>query len=262
MSGAGPGEWPPTEGAEDAGVRLRRVLRMGTPPRPARGAPIIVGLTGSVCVGKSTLAELFGAALRATGWEVASMTGDAFLWPNARLDAAGLSMRKGFPETYDPQTLREALATLRRGDTVRVPIYRHDVYDVVAGEWESIRPGDVVLVDGLHLGRFARSEIDRLVYLEAAEDVLERWYVERFEGLVREAARREAAGEGPSFYSGFVPMDPDDRRGLATALWQSINLVNLRDHISGDRERADVVITFDDAHGIRSVEVRTDVSRA
>jgi type I pantothenate kinase len=230
---------------------LLATLALEDAPRPA-----LVGFTGSVCVGKSTTVALVAARLRALGCPVTSISGDAFLWPNARLDAAGLSMQKGFPETYDSQTLRDTLAELHRGRAVDAPVYRHDTYDIVPGEWDRIEPAEVVLVDGLHLGRFARTEIDRLVYLHAADDVLERWYIDRFERLV-EAAGRSVAGGGPAtFYAGFLPMAPDDRRELASVLWRSINLTNLHDHISADRELADVVITFDEDHDVVSVETR------
>lgn len=218
--------------------------------------PFAVGFTGSVGVGKSTASELLAGRLVGLGREVASITADAFLWPNARLDELGASMRKGFPDTYDHQTMQTTLATLRSGDPVEVPVYRHDIYDIVPGERERIEPSEVVLVDGLHLGRFLRPQLDRLVYLHAAEESLERWYVERFEHLIDQAEQVVAGGGEPTFYAGFLGFDRDEGREIASTLWREINLVNLREHISDDLELADVVVTFDDDHDVESISRR------
>ncbi len=220
------------------------------------GSPLLVGVTGSVSVGKSTTSTSLVDRLRADGLDVAALSGDSFLLSNARIDDAGLTMRKGFPETYDAQTMRHALAQLRAGHGVPVPVYRHDVYDIVPGLLETVGPAEVVVVDGLHLGLLARDLLDVLVYLHADEATLRGFYTARFERQVADAVAAEAAGEGRSFYSAFAALGPAELHDVAEMLWTSINLVNLEEHIAADRERADLVVTFDEAHRVAEVEDR------
>lgn len=240
----------------DIGSILLQRLTVEAARARQSGSSLLVGVTGSVSVGKSTTSAELVDRLRADGLEVASMSGDSFLLSNARIEEAGLTMRKGFPETYDAQTMRDALVQLRFGRAVPVPVYRHDVYDIVPGQLETVGPAEVVVVDGLHLGLLARDLLDVLIYLHADEATLRRFYTARFERQVADAVAAEAAGEGRSFYSGFASLGPSELRDVAEMLWTTINLVNLQEHIAADRERADLVITFDDAHRVAAVEDR------
>ena len=233
-------------------ILLQRLAADATRSRQS-GSAFVVGVTGSVSVGKSTTSTSLADRLRAEGLEVASLSGDSFLLSNARIDEAGLTMRKGFPETYDAQTMRSALVELRSGHEVPVPVYRHDVYDIVPGMLERVGPAEVVVLDGLHLGLFARDLLDVLVYLHADEATLRGFYTARFERQVADAIAAEAAGEGRSFYSGFASLGPSELRDVAEMLWTSINLVNLQEHIAADRNRADIVVTFDKAHRVAAV---------
>jgi len=209
-----------------------------------------VGITGSVCAGKS---ELAGEALRSAerlGRTPVLCCTDAFLWPNLVLDERGASSRKGFPESYDVAALRAALELLTAGEAVELPVYSHDSYDIVPGASLTAGPGDLVVVDGLHLGAFARDLLGALVYLEVEPQVLEAWYLDRLTAIV-DAVLDDPADT--SFYSRFAAMDAGERTALYRHLWRTINLVNLHQHISTDRARADVIIRLGPDHGVQDV---------
>jgi type I pantothenate kinase len=214
------------------------------------GRPFIIGVTGSVAVGKSHLAASLAKAVeRLGGSPTASLLEtDAFLRPNHELDADGLTMRKGFPETYDRDALTTALRALREGRGVAVPVYSHLTYNIVDGESREIPPRDIVVVVGLHLAPFARDEIDLLLHLEAAEEDLERWYLERFRTLYR-----EAVDDPTSFYAGMVPLGEEGAVALGQQAWSGINAVNLHEHIDPTRAQADVVILKGSDHGIVAI---------
>jgi len=227
----------------DVAARLRH-------RRPASG-PFLVGLTGSVASGKSTFAEALRGEIAA--WPEAPavelVCTDGFLRPNAELDAAGLTNRKGFPETYDVDALRRALAAVRQGPAT-FPAYSHVTYDIDPALGREIAAPDILIVEGLSL-QIDPSPVDALVYLHADEALLETWFADRFMGLW------EAAEHDPdSFYARFRHMDAPGARAFASMVWQAINLPNLRDHISLARRLAHLVVTKGPGHAIIDVEVR------
>ncbi len=216
------------------------------------GEVMIAGLTGSVAVGKSTLAagiaESLGTALR-----VDVISTDGFLLPNAELDARGLSMRKGFPESYDLDRLCRTLDAARLGP-VRVPVYSHVHYDVDAALERTIDRPDLLLVEGLGLAPVgedhrALQSLDALLYLDATEEDLEHWFLERFMALW------SAAAEDPtSFYARFRDLGEMEARGFArTAVWRTINLPNLQEHIVRARPHADILLWKERDHQLRLV---------
>lgn len=223
--------------------------------RPAAGV-YVVGLTGSVASGKSTLAAALLDRIRA--WDdrpdAELVSTDGFLHPNAVLEARGILGRKGFPETYDVEALKAALAAARTG-AVTVPGYSHVIYDIDPTLARRIDGAQVLLVEGLGLHHDWRAEpgppLDALIYLDADEADLQAWYVERFVGLWA-----AAADDPSSFYARFRAMDEPQVRDLAAMVWTSVNLPNLRENIILARDLARIVVRKGPGHEIVGVEVR------
>jgi type I pantothenate kinase len=222
--------------------------------RPTKGTSI-VGITGSVASGKSTLARNLADDLRAGADRpsVEIIGTDGFLFPNAVLAERGLDAKKGFPESYDLEGLSRTLLSLRRGPTL-VPAYSHTTYDVDPDAARALTPPDILIVEGLGLG-LDRTEdleespiLDTLVYIDAEEADLEAWYVARFLNYW------DAAATDPgSFYARFRHLDRDGAAGLARAVWASINLPNLRAHIAPVRPFADIVARKSADHAIAEI---------
>lgn len=226
--------------------------------RRVDGTPVVVGVAGAVASGKSTLAGALGRAASANGIEADVVTTDGFLLPNAVLAERGLTMRKGFPESYDVDALCMFVDALHGGATeVVVPRYSHETYDVVEGEPLEVGSDAVVVVEGVNAISALGKRLDLAVYLHAEEADLERWYVVRFHVLCDEA-RDDAA----SFYRRFVEMSFDDVEALARQTWRAINLVNLREHIAPSRDLADCVVVKGPDHAVTAVEVRDDGTHA
>jgi type I pantothenate kinase len=222
--------------------------------RWAGRTPFIVGVTGAVAVGKSTFAGELAAAIRsgpqAPVVEVAAT--DGFLFPNALLEGRGILNRKGFPETYDGQALRAALAAIRRGPA-QFPTYSHVLYDVDPVLARRLERPDVLIVEGLGLHEGAAPlGLDALIYLDAEEAHIEAWFEERFVDLWR-AAETDPA----SFYARFRHMDEAQTRALAGQVWRGINLPNLLQHIVRGRDCAEIVVRKGADHQVQSVTERT-----
>ncbi|MBU6166320.1 MAG: hypothetical protein KGQ52_09310 [Alphaproteobacteria bacterium] len=203
--------------------------------RPA-APPLVVGITGSVAVGKTTLAQALAAALPGT---VEIVSTDGFLKPNAVLEAQGLMLRKGFPESFDTPALASALAGLKQGP-VTVPSYSHVSYDVDPGAARVVAGADIVLVEGLGLAPAAdgsRLPLDLLIYIDADEADIVAWFVARFMGLWR-----AAADDPTSFYARFAHMSEAEAQAFALWVWQTINRPNWLDHIARARPVADLVV--------------------
>jgi len=218
--------------------------------RRGRRAPFIVGVTGAVAVGKSTFADELATMIAAWPGSPAAevVSTDGFLFPNAVLEGRGLLNRKGFPETYDRETLRAALAAIRHG-AAEIPIYSHALYDIDPALTQRLAPLGVLIVEGLGLQEGAAAlGLDVLIYLDADEAHVESWFEERFIGLWR-AAESDPA----SFYARFRHMNETETRAFAGQVWRAINLPNLRQHIAPGRELADFVVRKGADHAILSV---------
>jgi len=228
--------------------------------------PYIIGVAGSVAVGKSTTARVLQALL--ARWpntpKVDLVTTDGFLLPNAVLQSEGLMERKGFPESYDRPTLLRFLADVKAGRRpVRAPIYSHLVYDVVPNQWVEVDRPDILIVEGLNVlqaGQLPRDgkEIpyvsdffDFSVFIDAEEDVLHKWYVDRFLTL-----RQTAFRDPKSYFHRYSGLDDKQATETATSIWERINLVNLRENILPTRRRAHLILKKAANHKVQEVSLR------
>jgi type I pantothenate kinase len=228
--------------------------------------PYIIGVAGSVAVGKSTTARVLQALL--TRWpntpKVQLLTTDGFLHPNARLERDGLMERKGFPESYDGAALIRVLAAVKAGTrNVIAPVYSHLTYDVVPEETIVVDRPDILIVEGLNVllpnrlsreGReipFVSDFFDFSVFLDASEELLEKWYVERFMRL-----RLTAFRDPRSYFRKFADIGDAEAEAIARSLWRGINLVNLRENILPTRPRASLRLVKGASHRIEEVALR------
>jgi type I pantothenate kinase len=209
------------------------------------GETLVVGITGAVAAGKTTLARQLAGAL-APRTEIVST--DGFLKPNAVLEAEGLLMRKGFPESFDAPAMAAALAGLKRGP-VSVPAYSHATYDVDPTAARTIDGAEIVLVEGLGLAPAAdgsRPPLDLLLYIDADEADVLGWFLERFMGLWGAAATDPA-----SFYARFRHLSEAEARDFAVQVWNGINRPNWLEHIARARPVADMVVRKGADHSLR-----------
>lgn len=218
--------------------------------RPQQGL-FVVGVGGSVAVGKSTFARALGQAIAALADapRVEIVSTDGFLFSNKTIAERGLKGRKGFPESFDVDALRAAVRAIRLGRQVRVPLYSHTVYDVDPENAHVVEAPDVVILDGLHLAQIEKPGeprlIDCLIYLDAEEATIERWFTDRLVPLM------VAGVDDPkSFYYAYRDKTPGERLDFAAHVWARINLPNLRDHIVADRAAADLVLTKAPDHAV------------
>ncbi|MEM9464561.1 MAG: type I pantothenate kinase [Actinomycetota bacterium] len=223
--------------------------------------PYVIGVAGSVAVGKSTFARILQALL--SRWpdhpQVDLITTDGFLYPNAELLDRGIMDRKGFPESYDTRALVAFLRGVKSGEPeVAAPVYDHITYDIRPDERVVVRQPDIVIVEGLNVLQvggdgveFVSDHFDFSIYVDADETDIERWYVERF------FAFRESVFQNPdSYFSNFAGLSDDEAEQVARGIWASINGKNLVENIAPTRERASLILTKAADHRVSRVRLR------
>ena len=234
--------------------------------RPSLTPPFVVAIAGSVAAGKSTVARVLRAVL--ARWpshpNVALVTTDGFLHPNAVLEARGLMRRKGFPESYDVARLLRFLADVKGGaGDAAAPVYSHLTYDVVPGEVLRVGRPDILILEGINVlqpppagaserGRLYVSDfVDFSIYVDADEGDLRRWYVQRFLRL-RDTAFRDPR----SYFHRYAELSEAAAVDVAEQIWAEINVVNLKENIEATRERATVILRKGPGHAVEEVRLR------
>ncbi len=223
--------------------------------------PYIIGVAGSVAVGKSTSARILQALL--TRWpehpRVELITTDGFLHPNRVLEERGIMDRKGFPESYDTRRLVEFLRAIKAGQSeVAAPFYSHVVYDIVDDEQQVVRQPDILILEGLNVlqvgteaTEFVSDYFDFSIYLDADESDIENWFVERFFAL------RATVFQNPdSFFRHFAALSDNEAETMAREIWKAINGKNLQENIAPTRSRASLVIHKGSDHRMKEVHLR------
>jgi len=228
-----------------------------------RATPFVIGIAGSVAVGKSTVSRLLRQLLGANR-RVDLITTDGFLYPNAVLAKRGIMDHKGFPESYDQARLLRFLTDVKSGvPEVTAPVYSHMTYDIVPGQTITVRHPDVLIVEGLNVLLPARLRkngtleptvsdfFDFSVYVDAPEAAIKHWFLERFRAL-----RHTAFNDPASYFRQFTQIPEDEAMALADQIWETTNGPNLRRNIQPTRDRAKVVIGKGPDHDVEWIRIR------
>lgn len=228
--------------------------------------PYIIGVAGSVAVGKSTTSRILQALI--SRWpdrpKVDLVSTDSFLHPNKVLEERGIMNRKGFPESYDRRSLIKFLLDVKSGQqSVKAPVYSHISYDILRDKYQEIRQPDILIVEGLnvlqtgpkskmHVPEFFVSDFfDLSIYVDAMEEHIKRWYIERFLVFMETAFR-----EPNAFFHRFSELSQDDAVKTASEIWDSINAVNLKENIEPTKNHAHLILMKDADHSVKNIKLR------
>jgi len=222
--------------------------------------PFVIGVSGSVAVGKSTTSRLLQILLSRTfsNATVELVTTDGFLYPNAHLEEQNLLKRKGFPESYNMELLLDFLDNIKNGQNYQIPVYSHEIYDIVPDEKQSVTAADFVIVEGINVFQNPQNErlymtdfFDFSIYVDAEVENIETWYLDRFKKLLT------LAKEDPNnYYHPFTSQPENKVMEFAQNVWKSINLVNLQDYIEPTRNRAEIILHKTENHEIDEIYLK------
>ncbi|WP_159722393.1 type I pantothenate kinase [Enterococcus sp. CSURQ0835] len=223
--------------------------------------PFIIGIAGSVAVGKSTTARLLQTLLDRLFKHrtVQLITTDGFLYPNKVLEARGIMDRKGFPESYDMEKLIDFLNEVKSGkETTQLPIYSHNVYDIIEDQYQTIESPDILIVEGINTLQLPANQqiyvsdfFDFSIFVDAKPALIEKWYLERFEALLDTAFL-----DPDNYYYQYAIGDRQKAIAMAESVWQNVNLKNLEEYILPTRGRADIILHKAKHHIIDEIYLR------
>ncbi|KAA9295432.1 type I pantothenate kinase [Streptococcus anginosus] len=228
--------------------------------KASKRQPFIIGVSGSVAVGKSTTSRLLQILLSRTfsNATVELVTTDGFLYPNAHLEEQNLLKRKGFPESYNMELLLDFLDNIKNGQDYQIPVYSHEIYDIVPDKKQSVTATDFVIVEGINVFQNPQNErlymtdfFDFSIYVDAEVENIETWYLDRFKKLLT------LAKEDPNnYYHPFTSQPESKVMEFAQNVWKSINLVNLQDYIEPTRNRAEIILHKTENHEIDEIYLK------
>lgn len=225
-----------------------------------RSRPFIIGISGSVAVGKSTTSRLLQILLsRRFKWaSVEMVTTDGFLYPNKVLEEKKILDRKGFPESYDMELLLNFLDSIKNGEEFEIPVYSHEVYDIISDEKVTIQPVDFLIVEGINVFQNPQNQtlyvsdyFDLSIYVDADVANIETWYLERFQTLLKLAEK-----DPNNYYHRFTKMPFNQVLAIAQDTWKNINLANLEKYIEPTRSRADIILHKGQNHEIDKIYLK------
>lgn len=228
--------------------------------KEASKRPFIIGISGSVAVGKSTTSRLLQLLLARTfkDSKVEMVTTDGFIYPNEVLIEKNILDRKGFPESYNMELLLNFLDTVKNGMTAQIPVYSHEVYDIIPDQKQTIEAPDFLIVEGINVFQNQKNKriymtgyFDFSIYIDAENELIERWYLERFDSLL-ELAKTDKT----NYYNRFVKMPHNDAIEFAKMVWKTVNLVNLEKYIEPTRNRAELILHKTNNHRIDQIYLK------
>ncbi|MBM7617125.1 type I pantothenate kinase [Weissella uvarum] len=248
---------------EYAQYERTRQARMNFLREEQTPSPFVIGIAGSVAVGKTTTAQLLQYLLQAEfgNDEVALVTTDGFLRSNADLKAQGLFDRKGFPESYDMPALLNFMDTIKDGvEEIKAPKYSHDISDVLEGEYDYIQRPKIFIIEGINTLQMSPESpiylsdfFDLSIYLDAKTDLIEHWYLDRFVALLKQTAESQ---DPNNYFYPWTQIPFNEAVQQAEEVWRDVNLPNLNDYILPTRERADLVLHKTVGHVIDEIWLR------